>query len=124
MACSLRTSYLRAKVPQDMGCWGRLLRRAVTRRLVCRDSRTELPVRSVESRGLGGGQCVGLQETQKVVRAEAHEGQERAGAGKWAGAVGRIGGGGEQGWILVHRGIPPAGWTRDDVEARTEAQRP
>lgn len=124
MACSLRTSYLRAKVPQDMGCWGRLLRGAVTRRLVCRDSRTELPVRSVESRGLGGGQCIGLQETQKVVRAEAQEGQERGWAGKWAGAVGRIWGGREQGWILVHRGIPAAGWTRDDVEARTEAQRP
>ena len=89
MACSLRTSYLRAKVPQDMGCWGRLLRRAVTRRLVCRDSRTELPVRSVESRGLGGGQCVGLQETQKVVRAEALGGHVGRGCGKdlgWRGA--------------------------------------
>ena len=85
MACSLRTSYLRAKVPQDMGCWGRLLRGAVTRRLVCRDSRTELPVRSVESRGLGGGQCIGLQETQKVVRAEAQEGQvgRASGQGLW-----------------------------------------
>lgn len=25
---------------------------------------------------------------------------------------------------MVHRGIPAVGWTRDDVEARTEAQRP
>ena len=47
-----------------------------------------------------------------------------SGQGKWAGAVGKIWGGREQGWILVHRGIPAAGWTRDDVEARTEAQRP
>ena len=90
----------------------------MTRRLVCRDSRTELLVRSVESRGLGGGQCVGWQETQKVVRAEVQEGQERGWVGKWAGAVGRIWDGREQGWILVHRGIPATGWTRDDMEAR------
>ena len=89
MACSLRTSHLTAKVPQDMGCWGRLFGGAVTKRLVCRDSRTELLVRSVESRGLGGGQCVGLQETQKVVRAETQEGQERGWVGKWVGAVAR-----------------------------------
>lgn len=69
----------------------------MTRRLVCRDSRTELLVRSVESRGLGGGQCVGLQGTQKVVRAEVQEGQERGWVGKWAGAAGR-GCGQDLGW--------------------------